>query len=266
MRASDIILRLLTEARLLKDYRTQKVRYYAAPVDYSDQGYVVFADAPSDDVSHLNIIRQFNKDYPENNIWRSQGMIVDHASKTVNVDLEEFQQYRHRRPSPTNSRDSYTIAAPQSAFPESPLRMKKLLTLVVQQDPAVSEFKIVGSDTYNMTVGEFLRVPDQAQTVVQKTSGEITVYHGTSMIRARQILAKGLRPGNSKGVSDLVPGYSDHNIYLTPNRETARNYASRAAQVDHSPAVVLQVKVRDFTKIVPDEDMMHWLRLSKLGK
>jgi hypothetical protein len=296
MNSYNTIFQLLSEAKIFKDFRTQKRRYYVAPVRYdawipgrakdsikaSEQGLVAFMDAPASSKDHYELSRKFDKEFPttyyepespgKNKPWenyrleQSLGMIVDHNLGTVNVDLEEFQKYHHRRPAPGNNRYSYTIPGPNSNFSNSP-KVKKILALVVQQDHEVLKFKLAGTDTFkDMTVEQFLRVPDQAQQVIQKTSGTLTMYHGTSMARAREILKRGLRPGNSQGHSDLVSGYSEFNIYLSPNKETARNYASRAATVDRSSGVVLQVIVRDFTKIIPDEDTMNWIRNSRAGK
>lgn len=296
MRAQQIIFQVLTEARVFKDLRTQKgqTEYMVAPAVYSDpetvsrdQGYIVLIDAPTNDDNYSKLRRQFDDNhrsvdknrkfdsYGSQKEWWSnwsmqswKGLIVSHSAKTVNVDLEHLLQHRHRRPDPKSDKHSWTIPLPggSDGSPLSNLYTIKMLKLVVQLDPAVANFKVVGSPTFSGTVAELINTPDRAQTILQKTSGELTFYHGTSLARYQVIRRDGLRPGNTNGGSDVVPGYSDNNIYLAPDVETARNYATRAAVYDKGTAVVLKVTVRDFTKFVPDEDALHWIRNSKFGR
>lgn len=90
--------------------------------------------------------------------------------------------------------------------------------------------------------------------------GRLILYHGTSRARYDTgIKTKGLQPGKTPKVySDLIQGYSDHNIYLTSSVGVAENYATRAALEDRSKAVVLAVEVNDLTKFRIDEDTAGW--------
>lgn len=297
MGAKAIIEQLLTEAKVMADYRTQKDHYIVIPVYLSSsgpnkiEGNYVFVDGDQTETSWSNLDSKwddgpgkvwydpikthtsFRGDKPEP-VWyrhvlnRGGAIDVNHATKMVNVNMERLNQHKHRRPDHKSMRThSYTIAGPNGDFNANSLILRKMLKLIVQQDPAVATFTFEGTDTLKGTVQDALGRPDQAQTVLQKTSGELILYHGTSVVRAKAILKNGLTFGKNNGLpSDLARGYSERNIYLTPNKEEARNYASRAAIHDRSAGAVLQVIVRDFTKIVPDEDTMNWMKYAKARK
>jgi len=102
------------------------------------------------------------------------------------------------------------------------------------------------------TVGQ----ASQMRDYVQKTfrDRDLVMWHGTSEARWEIIQNKGLHPGNTGEVYvDLVPGYSEHNIYLATTPKAAQYYAKRQAKKDNSKGIVLQVQVPDPNKIVADD-------------
>lgn len=105
------------------------------------------------------------------------------------------------------------------------------------------------------TVGKALQqVQDPTKQVFNKSNDQITMYHGTSQDRWEQIQQKGLRPGyTGEAYIDLVPGYSEENVYLATNKKTAQFYAKRQAGKDQSKPVVLKVQVPDPAKIRADD-------------
>ena len=86
------------------------------------------------------------------------------------------------------------------------------------------------------------------------TDKDLVMWHGTSEARWEIIQNKGLRPGyTGEAYVDLVPGYSEHNVYLAHTPKGAQFYAKRQAKKDNSKGIVLRVQVPDPSKIVADD-------------
>lgn len=286
-RARELVELLLAEGRLLKDYRTDKRHYRATTV--RQLGYKWPTKVPENDGSFIlgpvepryDLQRRFEKDFPteysdlpagekskpwrHRNLYNGPHFTVDHSKGVVNLDAEDLEKEQHRRRDPDRESVSWSILEPSTTslrgggFSE----LIKLVRDVVRIDPGIIGFSIVGSDTLDgYTVGDLLKERSPEQRWSQpKTDEPWYFYHGTSQPRAEQIVRKGLRPGNSPDTySDLVPGYSDLNVYLSSSAEGARNYASRAAVQDKDKAAVLQVQVPDWTRLVPDEDNLGGTR------
>ena len=102
------------------------------------------------------------------------------------------------------------------------------------------------------TVGQASQMRDYVQKTFRDRN--LVMWHGTSEARWEIIQNKGLHPGNTGEVYvDLVPGYSEHNIYLATTPKAAQYYAKRQAKKDNSKGIVLQVQVPDPNKIVADD-------------
>ena len=102
------------------------------------------------------------------------------------------------------------------------------------------------------TVGQAVQMRDYVQKTFRDRN--LVMWHGTSEARWEIIQNKGLHPGNTGEVYvDLVPGYSEHNIYLATTPKAAQYYAKRQAKKDNSKGIVLQVQVPDPNKIVADD-------------
>ena len=126
-----------------------------------------------------------------------------------------------------------------------------------------SDFKIKGLPSpYNgMTVGDALQLQNPMDEIL-KPAGQI-MFHGTSLKRWEEsIQSQGLRPGNTgETYVDLIPGYSEHNIYLASNAKTAEFYGKRQAKKDDDEYyVVLEITVPDASKFLPDDHFAHNLK------
>lgn len=195
---------------------------------------------------------------------------VDHTSKVIDLD-QNYKQYNPRRTDPSkrggaNYRGpSYVIPSGDVAFKNNELGLQKMLKFLMQQDPKLTaDYKIVGDEKYRaMTVGQLVEKPGEVQAALTGR-GKLTMFHGTSKARWRIIERKGLRPGVGGDVyADLVPGWSENNVYLTFNHANAENYATRQAIKDGSEAVVLRVEVPDVSNFVADEDAFGWINLDR---
>lgn len=104
------------------------------------------------------------------------------------------------------------------------------------------------------TVGSVLTgMSSYVQDIVQQKD-DLIMYHGTSEARWEIIQRTGLRPGQVGEVyNDLIPGYSEFNVYLATTPKAAQFYARRQAKKDDSKSIVLQVKVPDPVKLIADD-------------
>lgn len=193
------------------------------------------------------------------NVDSDSSFVVDHVERTLDLDLTLFQDHKNRRRNPNNDKKSHTIPHTNVAY-NNVNRFKKILKSIMKYDERVKlDYSIVGNITYEgLTISDILKKQEGAD--ILKTHGTFVMYHGTSEKRAKEVRTKGLRPGNTPfEYIDLVKNYSEFNVYLTPSISIAENYATRAAIDDRSKAVVLKVVVRDFTKLIPDEDSLSWI-------
>lgn len=270
-------LQYLLEGYLLKDYRTDKDHYlvygtfvssYGMPSKPRDGGFVLFPPKPDHELA-----RAFEKDHPavygdpppgstnkswiSRSIYNSPAFEVDHASKTVNIYLEKYKNHKSRRRDPDRDSVSWTILAPHPDQGSKLLELKKMMVDVAKLDPAILDFTLVGDPGKPKTVRQFLSKAAPSTQVASASTEPLVFYHGTSTRLWKAIQTKGLRPGLVAEVyGDLVPGYSEHNVYLTVMRSDAHNYASRAAVADKTEGAVIEVIVPDPAKLVPDEDQM----------
>jgi len=107
------------------------------------------------------------------------------------------------------------------------------------------------------TVGKALQMRDYVQQTFRDK--DVIMWHGTSDARWEIIQNKGLHPGKTgEAYVDLVPGYSEHNIYLATTPKAAQFYAKRQAKKDNSTGVVLKVQVPDTSKIVADDRFAYY--------
>ena len=203
---------------------------------------------------------------------------VSITDSTVDLDVS-YKQNMNRRPAPSNSgRDpadgpSYVIPSGNTAFTDGNTNVDliKLLKHLLKDDPRVTrDFKVVGSERHRgQTVGDVVGEPRDVDVAIgygpKGHLRPLVAYHGTSMMRAKQILKQGLIPGKGKEYVDKIPGHSNKNIYLTVNPESAENYATRQAIWDKTnEAAVLQVTIppEALPNLTFDEDAMGgWVEL-----
>ena len=73
-----------------------------------------------------------------------------------------------------------------------------------------------------------------------------------------------MRPGvRDESYADLIPGYSNKNVYLTFSVSEAENYATRESIWNGGSPLVIRVEIPDPTKIVADEDYFAWVSLPR---
>lgn len=203
---------------------------------------------------------------------------VSITDNTIDLDIS-YKQNMNRRPAP-NSRGfdpadgpSYVIPSGNTAFAgaSTNLDLIKLLKHLLKDDFRVTrDFKVIGSERHRgQTVGGVVGEPRDVDVALGHGPRlkPLVAYHGTSMMRAKQILKHGLIPGKGKEYVDKIPGHSNKNIYLTVNPESAENYATRQAIWDKTnEAAVLQVTIppEALVNLTFDEDAMEgWATLSR---
>ena len=111
------------------------------------------------------------------------------------------------------------------------------------------------------TVGSVLTgMSSYVHDIIQRKE-DLIMYHGTSEARWEIIQNKGLRPGQTGEVyNDLIPGYSEFNVYLATTPKAAQFYAKRQAKRDDSKSIVLQVEVPDPMRLLADD------RFARMGQ
>ena len=115
------------------------------------------------------------------------------------------------------------------------------------------EFTIKGAPAdIPKTVGQALQMQDYVQKTFQDKN--LVMWHGTSEARLEFISKKGLRPGHTgEAYNDLIPNYSEHNVYLATTPKTAQFYAKRQAKKYESAPIVLKIKVPNPNKLIADD-------------
>ena len=103
------------------------------------------------------------------------------------------------------------------------------------------------------TVDGFLSLTDPTDEIL--AGRPVALYHGTSALRANEILRFGLLPGQTPDTyTDLIPGYSERNVYLANTRKGAEFYGKRQAMKDRDDAfVILEVRVMDAARLLADD-------------
>jgi len=189
---------------------------------------------------------------------------IDKANRQIDLNLDHTGTFT-RRPAKARSGRAYVIPSGDVAFDEKLGLLQKMLKYLLGKDPDITEdFQVIGSEKYrNMSIGDVLGRPDEVSgALTGKTP--IVMFHGTSGTLWKKIQKQGLRPGaTGESYGDLVPGYSDENVYLALSHAEAENYATRQAINNRSTAVVLKVTVPDYTRLRPDEDQMGWVTLDR---
>ena len=189
---------------------------------------------------------------------------VDKTERVIDMNLDYMGTFT-RRPAKVRTGRAYVIPSGDVAFDEKLGPLQKMLKYLLGKDPDVTEdFQIVGSEKYrNMSIGDVLGRPDEvAGALTGKTP--IVMFHGTSGTLWKKIQKQGLRPGaTGESYGDLIPGYSNENVYLALSHAEAENYATRQAINNRSTAVVLRVTVPDYTRLRPDEDQMGYESLDR---
>lgn len=167
--------------------------------------------------------------------WNTLAGIVDHSAKTITISKESIDDKFRQR-----------LITDYKEFKGAISSLTKF--------GVTDEYRIKGTaPNIPKTVSKVLAMPSYVERIFGQ--GKITMYHGTSTNRLETIKREGLRPGNTGEVYvDVVPGYSEHNIYLTTTPKVAEYYAKRQMVKDEADAwVVLEIQVPDVSKIMADD-------------
>jgi len=194
---------------------------------------------------------------------------VDIKGKVIDLDTS-WKEYMTRRPSMgPGPEKSYVIPSGDVSFTGHQTDLLKILGHLLQVDRRITpDFKVVNAERYRgKTIADVLGESRDVDVALgQRQKGQIKpffAFHGTSKLRWETIQKTGLIPNKQgKVYVDLIPDYSDKNVYFAFSPEVAENYAARQAIWDKSAAVVLKVAIRDPDRLVADEDMMGgWYNL-----
>lgn len=178
--------------------------------------------------------------------WNSLSGMVNFSSKTILVDKEYAGDKPRQR----------TVAN---------VKEFKQAIQSLQKYKVTSDFKLKGVPPHiPKTVKDVLKLRDSLDLLldIKQTS---VMFHGTSekrweMIKRRGLIPRVLDPNrNDKDdvYVDLIPDYSEHNVYVTTNKKTADFYAKRQAQKDDSYPIVLRVEIPDKNNLIPDDRFVN---------
>lgn len=179
----------------------------------------------------------------EKDLWNSLGGLVDFSAKTITFSKESVMNTTRQRTA--NDVKDFKAA------------LKELMKYGVTKD---FKLKGIAAPFNSITVEKALKVEDPSHELLK--DGGQTMFHGTSLKRWEEIKTKGLRPGHSgEAYVDLIPGYSEHNVYLATNAKTAEFYGKRQAKKDDDTGyVILKVTVPDASKFLPDDQFAYNLK------
>lgn len=234
-----------------KYFGSEKTSDYISPEDgfhwvYSD-GVLILASTNNELYSYIVATGLYKDKEPPHILlkkapkavtqsWNALSGKVDHTTKTVTIHKESVEDKKRQRLIPN--------------VKEFKKALKELMRYGVTKD-----YKIKGVPSHiPKTVGEALTTVDPTEEIFG-SNDVITLYHGTSAKRWEKIRKEGLKPGQTEDVYvDLVPDYSEHNIYLATNPKIAEFYAKRQAQKDGSNEwVILEVRVAQKNKLRSDD-------------
>lgn len=249
-------LGLLTKSTSKTTYKDIEFKYRGSRQGTPAAQWKSPADVPDEETSYLR----------KSGVVLGQWALIDTIKKTVDLDIS-FLEYMTRRPGLNNREATYVIPSGDVSFTENILELQKTLRHILKNDSRVTpEFRILGDEKYRKdTIGSVIARPRETDVafghVKQQT---LKAYHGTSSVRWSVIEKKGLIPGRAGDTYvDLVPGYSEKNIYLTLSPRDAENYATRQTLKDGGRAVILEIAVPDLSRLMPDEDSIGQMTLSR---
>lgn len=173
-------------------------------------------------------------------LWNQMGGVVDLKAKLITISKEDVDGKNRQR-----------VISDIKDFQQALRSLSKY--------GLTNDFKIKGTAApiNGKTVQEVMNMINPVDAVFG--SKAVTFYHGTSASRAEVIKSKGLQPNKAGDVYvDLIPGYSEHNVYLATDPKTAEFYGKRQAKKDGDETyVVFKIDVPDKAKIVADDAFVH---------
>lgn len=178
----------------------------------------------------------------ERDLWNHLGGLVNFADKTITISKDSTHGGKRMR-----------VINDVNNFKKALKDLKRF--------GVTDEFKVKNTNKpFNAAaVGDVLKMQDGIDRIMNEKHP--IMYHGTSKKKWDEAISKkGLQPGKYEDAYvDLIKGYSEHNVYLAIDAKTAEFYGKRQAKKDGSDQyVVIEVKVPDPAKILPDDEMVGW--------
>ena len=119
--------------------------------------------------------------------------------------------------------------------------------------------------TFKQALSSLKKFGENVQKILHDK--DLIMWHGTSEERWGMIQHKGLQPGKTgEAYVDLIPGYSEHNVYVATTPKGAQYYAKRQAKKDGSKPVVLKVQIPNPRKLIADDRYAHHSTDKSVGK
>lgn len=168
-------------------------------------------------------------------VWNGLGGKVDLTTKTITISKESVRTTTRQR-AITDVKELQKV-------------LKDLFQFGVRKD-----FVVKGTPKHiPNTVAKILALKDPTDEILNQKP--IVMYHGTSLKNWKIIQKEGLRPGKTvEQYYDLIPGYSENNVYLATTEKAAEFYGKRQAKKDRdSGYVALQINVPDPAKLASDD-------------
>ncbi len=181
------------------------------------------------------------------NAWNELGGLVNFQTMTLTISKENVGNSMRQR-----------YIADIATFKQALSSLKKF--------GLTDEFAIKGAPSeIPKTVGQALQMRDNVQKILHDK--DLIMWHGTSEGRWEMIQHKGLQPGKTgEAYVDLIPGYSEHNVYVATTPKGAQYYAKRQAKKDGSKPVVLKVQIPNPRKLIADDRYAHHSTDKSVGK
>ncbi|CAB4141256.1 hypothetical protein UFOVP410_95 [uncultured Caudovirales phage] len=218
--------------------------------DQYTSGALFYAQQHDQNPSNLSAIKSPATSQIEKS-WNQLSGLVDYKNKTVSIS-KEYSGNSQRQRTVSNIKEF------QQAF-------QSLMKYGVRED-----FKVKGAPPHiPKTVKDVLLLKNPLDTLLSPTE-KIVMYHGTSQSRWEIIKQKGLLPRSIDSnrqfkddvYNDLIPNYSEKNVYLSTTKKTADFYAKRQAKKDESDPIVLKIELPDNSKLIPDDRFVQRKNLS----
>lgn len=242
--AKEVIdARHLNKEDEVKFWGSSKTSEHIDPADgfyfvYDNGVLILYSTANAIYSTHVTYGHKSREQGLASTAWNKMDGIVTFADKTVKF-LKENVGNTYRSRDITNVKQLKNLCRDLTAY------------------GVTEEFKLKGAHNIPKTVGDALKAVDPTDQLMGGKS--IVMYHGTSTTRWEIIKKQGLRPGNTPDkYNDLVPGYSEYNIYLATSPTGAAFYGKRQAKKDDDYGyVVLAVNVPDPAKIIGDDRFVN---------
>lgn len=182
----------------------------------------------------VNFPNEQTKNAINSKLYNAFGGIVDFKSKIIKISKE------------------YDFKGKQRSRAIDRIKPIKQVMSELKRFGVTDDFKIKGLMDFNGTISDIFKIKDQVDDWVANKN--IVFYHGTTLARAETILSKGLMPGNEpEAYIDLIPGYSEYNVYLTTSPNTAMFYAKRAVQKEGGSWAILKILDIDQNRLTADD-------------